>query len=190
MKCYEECRVEFHDLVVQYDAQQIQIQSRDNMIVELKKVKGELEETLEKNETFCHHWGAHLATTYRHVLERYGAETQEFKITDNIASYCLWMNSELKLLPDIMSKVGDYGVVTWSEAIFQLLERQGCELFKTFGAQGFEFTSSEDMPAPIKTVDLITKIILCNFWMNSGREYARKKAVDRLTKVRPFILFA
>jgi hypothetical protein len=56
--------------------------------------------------------GAHLDTAYRHALERYGAKTQEFKITDNIASYCLWMNNELKLLPDSMSKVGDYGAAT------------------------------------------------------------------------------
>jgi hypothetical protein len=32
MKCYEECRVELRDLVVQYDAQQVQIQSRDNLL--------------------------------------------------------------------------------------------------------------------------------------------------------------
>jgi hypothetical protein len=91
-------------------------------------VKGELEETLEKNETYCHQWGAYLVTA--HVLQRYGEETQEFKITGNIASYCFWMNNELKLLPDTMSKVGDYGVATCSGAIFQLLERQGCEHFK------------------------------------------------------------
>jgi hypothetical protein len=153
-------------------------------------VKGELEETLEKNETYCHQWGAYLATAYRHVLERYGAETQEFKITDNIASYCLWMNNELKLLPNTMSKVGDYGVATCSEAIFQLLERQDCEHFKTFGSRGFEFPYLEDMPSPSKIVDLITKIDLRKFWMKSSREYAQKKDVDRLTKVRPFVLFA
>jgi hypothetical protein len=32
MKCYEECRVELRDLVVQYDAQQVQIQSHDNLL--------------------------------------------------------------------------------------------------------------------------------------------------------------
>jgi hypothetical protein len=140
---------------------------------------------LENNESYCHQWGAHLATAYRHALERYGAETQEFKITYNIASYCLWMNNEFKLLHDTMSNVGAYGAATCSEAIFHLLERQGCEHFKTFGARGFEFPSSEDMPAPSKIVDLITKIVLRNFWMKSGREYARKKVVDCLTKIRP-----
>jgi hypothetical protein len=57
MKCYEECHVELRYPVVQYNAQQVQIQSRDNLITELKKVKGELEETLAKNETYCHQWG-------------------------------------------------------------------------------------------------------------------------------------
>jgi hypothetical protein len=76
--------------------------------------------------------GAYLATAYHHTLERYGAETQEFKITDNIACYCLWMNNELKLLPDTMTKVGDYRVAMCSKAIFHLLERQGCEHFKNF----------------------------------------------------------
>jgi hypothetical protein len=83
------------------------------------------------------------------------------------------MNNELKLLPDTISKVGDYGAVTCSQIIFHLLEQQGYEHFKTFGSRSFEFPSSEDMPTASKTVDLITKIILCNFWAKSGREYAR-----------------
>jgi hypothetical protein len=131
-------------------------------------VKGKLEETLEEKETYYHQWGAHLASAYRRTLERYGAKTQEFKITDNIASYCLWMNSELQLLPETMSNVGDYGAATCSEAIFHLLEQQGYEHFKAFGTRGFGFPSSEDMLAPSKIVDLITKIMVRNFWMKSG----------------------
>jgi hypothetical protein len=65
--------------------------------------------------------GAHLAIAYHHVLERYSAKTKEFKIIDNIGSYCLWMNSELKLLPDTMFKVGDYEAATCSETMFHLL---------------------------------------------------------------------
>jgi hypothetical protein len=45
------------------------------------------------------------------------------------------------------------------------------------------------MPAPSKIVDQITKIILRNFWVWSGREHARKKAVDRLTKVKSFLAY-
>jgi hypothetical protein len=44
------------------------------------------------------------------------------------------------------------------------------------------------VPAPSKTVDLITKIILRNFWAKSGRAHSRKKVVDRITRVRPFDL--
>jgi hypothetical protein len=68
------------------------------------------------------------------------------------------------------------------------LEERGCEHFKAFGTRGFEFPSSDAMPTLSKTVDAITKIVLRNFWMKSGREYARKKATDQLAKVRPFIL--
>jgi hypothetical protein len=53
--------------------------------------------------------GAHLTTAYHCVLERFGAEAQEFKITDNIGSFVEWLNNELKLLLDTISKVGDYG---------------------------------------------------------------------------------
>jgi hypothetical protein len=126
-------------------------------------VKGELKDTLEKNEDYCHQWGAHLATAYRRVLEHFGGETQEFKITYNIGSFVQWLNNELKLLLDTMSEVGDYGAVTCSQTILYLLEQQGCEHFKTFRSRNFEFPSSEDMPAASKTVDLITKIILHNF---------------------------
>jgi hypothetical protein len=78
------------------------------------------------------------------------------------------MNSELKLLFDKITKVGDYGAVTCSQTIFHLLEQQGCERFKTFGSRGFEFPSSKDKPTPSKTVDLITKIILRNFWVKNS----------------------
>jgi hypothetical protein len=40
------------------------------------------------------------------------------------------------------------------------------------------------MAAVSKIGDSITKIILHNFWAKSGREYVRKKVIDRLTKVR------
>jgi hypothetical protein len=84
VKCYEECRQELKDMVVQYDAQNILLEANVNLIAELKKVKGELEDTLEKNEAYCHQWGAYLATEYRRALESFGAEAQDFKITDNI----------------------------------------------------------------------------------------------------------
>jgi hypothetical protein len=150
-------------MVTQYDVQEIQIQANNNLIAEKKKVKGELEDTLEKNEAYCHQWGAHFSTAYRRVLECFGAETQEFKIIDNIGSFVQCLNSELKLLLDTMSKVGDYGAATCSQTILHLLEQQGCKHFKGFGSRRFKFPSSEDMPAPSKTVDLITNIILCNF---------------------------
>jgi peptidoglycan hydrolase CwlO-like protein len=64
LKCYEECRTELKDMVTQHDAQQVLLEANANLIAELKKVKGELEDTLEKNEAYCHQWGAYLATTY------------------------------------------------------------------------------------------------------------------------------
>jgi chromosome segregation ATPase len=109
LQCYEECRTELKDMVTLYDAQQIQLEANANLIAELKRLKGELEDTLEKNETYCHQWGAYLATAYRRALESLGAETQDFKIMDNISSFVEWLHSKLKVLPDTMSKVGDYG---------------------------------------------------------------------------------
>jgi hypothetical protein len=46
---------------------------------------------------------------YRRALESFGAEAQDSKITDNISSFVEWLHSELKLLPDTMSKIGNYG---------------------------------------------------------------------------------
>jgi hypothetical protein len=72
-------------------------------------------------------------------LESFGAEAQDFKITDNILSFVEWLHSELKLLPDTMSKIGDYGAATCSEMLLNLLERQGCEHFKAFEAEASRF---------------------------------------------------
>jgi DNA repair exonuclease SbcCD ATPase subunit len=121
--CYEECRTKLKDMVTQYDAQKILLEANANLIAELKRMKGELEDTLEKNEAYCHKWGAYLATAYRRALESFGAEAQDFKITDNISSFVEWLHSELKLLPDTMSKIGDYGAATYSEMLLHLLER-------------------------------------------------------------------
>jgi peptidoglycan hydrolase CwlO-like protein len=49
LKCYEECRAELNDMVTQYDAQQVLLEANANLIAELKRVKGKLEDTLEKN---------------------------------------------------------------------------------------------------------------------------------------------
>jgi hypothetical protein len=162
LKCYEECRTELKDMVTQYDAQNILLEANANLIVELKKVKDELEDTLEKNEAYCHQWGTYLATAYRCALESFGAKAQDFKITD-ISSFVEWLHSELKLLPDTMSKIGDYGAATCSEMLLHLLEQQGCDHFRAFGSRGFVFPSPNNVPTPIKIVELINKIILCNF---------------------------
>jgi hypothetical protein len=134
--------------------------------------------------------GAYLATAYCRALESFGAETQVFKITENISSFVQWIHNELKLLPNTMSKVGDYGAATCSETLLHLLEQQDCKHFRTFGSRSFEFPTAEEMRAPSKTVDQITKIILRNFWARSGQEHARKKVVDRLTKVKSFGLYS
>jgi hypothetical protein len=162
------------------------LEANANLIVELKKVKGELEDTLEKNEAYCHQWGAYLTTEYRRALESFGAEAQDFKITDNISSFVEWLHSELKLLPNTMSKIGDYGEATCSEMLLYLLEQQGCDHFRAFGSRGFVFPSPDDVPTPSKKVELINKIILRNFWAKSGRAHSRKNAVDRLAKVSLF----
>jgi hypothetical protein len=47
-------------MVTQYDAQYIQLEANGNLIAELKSLKGELEDTLEKNEAYYHQWGAYL----------------------------------------------------------------------------------------------------------------------------------
>jgi hypothetical protein len=60
---------------------------------------------------------------YCRALKSFGAEAQDFKITDNISGFVEWLHSELKLLPDTMSKIGDYGAVTCSEMLLYLLER-------------------------------------------------------------------
>jgi hypothetical protein len=188
LKCYEECRTELKDMVTQYDPQNILLEANANLIAETKKVKGELEDTLEKNEAYCHQWGAYLATEYRRALESFGAEAQNFKITNNILSFVVWLHSELKLLPDTMSQIGDYGAVTCSEMLLYLLEQQGCDHFRAFGSRGFVFPSPDDVPSPSKTVELIKKIILHNFWAKSGRAHSRKKVVDRLAEVSLFSL--
>jgi hypothetical protein len=87
-KCYEECRQELKDMVVQYDAQNILLEANANLIAELKKVKGELEDTLEKNEAYCHQWGAYLATEYRQALESLVPKPRILKLLTT--SQALW----------------------------------------------------------------------------------------------------
>jgi hypothetical protein len=98
-------------------------------------------------------------------------------------------------MPDTMSKIGDYGAATCSEMLLIFSSDRAVIISKLL-SRGFAFPSLDDVPDPSKTVDLINKIILRNFWAKSGRAHARKKAVDRLAKVglfgflrlRPFLL--
>jgi hypothetical protein len=164
-------RIERHSH--QYDAQQVLLEANANLIAEPKRVKGELEDTLEKNEAYCHQWGAYLATTYRRALESFGAEAQDFKITDNISSFVEWLHNKLKLLPDTMSKIGDYGAVTCSEMLLHLLEQQGCDHFKAFESRSFEFPTPEDVPAPSKT--MVTKSFFATFGPKEGEHTLEKR---------------
>jgi hypothetical protein len=121
------------------------LEDNANLTAELKKVKGELEDTLEKNDAYCHQWGAYLAIEYRRALESFGAKAQDFKITDNISRFVEWLHSELKLMSDTMSKIGDYGAATCSEMLLYLLEQHGCDHFRAFGSRGFVFPSPDDV---------------------------------------------
>jgi peptidoglycan hydrolase CwlO-like protein len=56
LKCYEECCTKLKDMVTQYDAQQVILEANANLIAELKKVKGELEDTFEDHVWFEDRW--------------------------------------------------------------------------------------------------------------------------------------
>jgi hypothetical protein len=71
----------------QFDAQEVQISTRDALIEELKRQKADLEKTLENNESYCHQRGMHLAHTFLWVLEQYNTKTQTFRVTDNIVVF-------------------------------------------------------------------------------------------------------
>jgi hypothetical protein len=101
------------------------------------------------------------------LLKALVSKPKTSKVTNNISSFMEWLHNKLKLLPDTMRKIGDYGAATCSEMLMHLLEQQGCDHFKAFGSQSFEFPTPEDVPAPSKTIDLINKIILRNFWAKS-----------------------
>jgi hypothetical protein len=96
-------------------------------------------------------------------LESFGAEAQDFKITDNISSFVEWLHSELKLLPDTMSNIGDYGAATCSEMLLYLLERQGCDHFKAFGSRGFVFPSPDEVPSFAPMLNAFFLLIVL-FW--------------------------
>jgi hypothetical protein len=135
LKCYEECRKELKDMVTQYNAQNILLEANANLIAELKMVKGELEDTLEKNEAYCHQWGAYLATEYRRALESFGAEAQDFKITDNISSFVEWLHSELKLLPETMSKLEIMGRQIVRKSCFTFSDAKVATISKPSGVE-------------------------------------------------------
>jgi hypothetical protein len=110
-----------------------------------------------------HIWPRHIIV----LLKALVLKPRTSKVTDNISSFVEWLHSKLKLLPDTMSKIGDYEAATCSEMLLHLLEQQGCDHFKAFESRSFEFPTPEDVPVPSKTVDLINKIILRNFWAKS-----------------------
>jgi hypothetical protein len=59
--------------------------------------------------------------------------------------------------------------------LLYLLERQDCDHFKAFGSRGFVFPSPDEVPAPIKTVELINKIILRNFGLKVDERTLERK---------------
>lgn len=164
--------------------------AKQKIISELRQVNLSQEKILEERESNIWQRGLHLNRQYQDGLNQFAAEPQPFPSTGDTNKFFQWLEDELKFLPGILSKVGDYGAATSVETLLHLMECEGCDHFKKLGSRSYEFLTHSDIPSPSQNVGVVSKIFFKEYWMKSGREGARKKAVDRLAQVFSILILA
>ncbi|CAL5026711.1 unnamed protein product [Urochloa decumbens] len=169
------------DLALQ--SKEKEICERDATIAELRRQLAVKDKQVEEHESQIWQDGLHAYSSCRAALQRFGAEPQEMPREMTRERFFHWLDTEFKMLPGIMDRVGDYAASVCTDALLRLLSDCGCEHLKKLGGRGFVFPSAEGLPAATNVCEAVKKIFLSRFWVAHGREAARKTAHDRLTRV-------
>jgi hypothetical protein len=108
-----------------------------------------------------------------------------------------WMLSEFEALPEVLSNASDFAASFSVESLLKLLENCDCIDFEKFknALQKFPDAGSTSLIRSHKDVRAVEIKFMKEFWVASGKEFAKKITREKLEEVtislnsKPFSLF-
>lgn len=86
-------------------------------------------------------------------------------------------------MKDVVYSAFDNSTVLTCESLFVLLEREGCDVYKSFGSKGFAYPSFVELEQDIEKIQAIKKVFIWRFWKVSRWEAMRAISTARLAMV-------
>uniref|UniRef100_A0A0A9A2R4 Uncharacterized protein n=1 Tax=Arundo donax TaxID=35708 RepID=A0A0A9A2R4_ARUDO len=69
------------------------------------------------------------------------------------------------MLPDIISKVGDFGALMAIESILKMLEKKGFTDFKELGKKSYTYPNRDELRGNSQAVDIVKHRFYQDFWV-------------------------
>uniref|UniRef100_A0A0A9I2B7 Uncharacterized protein n=1 Tax=Arundo donax TaxID=35708 RepID=A0A0A9I2B7_ARUDO len=87
------------------------------------------------------------------------------------------------MLPDIISKVGDFGASTAVESIPKMLEKKGFTDFNELGKKSYTYPTQDELGDNSQVVEVVKRRFYQDFWIPFGCDIAKKAVADCLAKL-------
>ncbi|CAN6327580.1 unnamed protein product [Urochloa humidicola] len=188
-KQVEEDSLVVKELTNEAKSHELAMRSKDKVLAERDAKIAELEvDLLKKTSLIENHeddiWqrGLRSHRLYREALQQFGAEPQDVPREMTVDRLFHWLDTEFRMLPETLSRAGDYGASVSSGSLLQMLECLGCEHFMRLGTQNYNFPTAEQLANESATCTKVKNLFLRKFWVRTGRAIAKGQAAERLGK--------
>lgn len=158
---------------------------KEKVILKLEKALNERREAMSKGADGIQKNFKLLFEKYSEALGQFGTRPNPFPENEDASVVMDWMLTEFKALPEVISGASDFAAVFSVESLLKLLENYDCvDLEKFRGAiQQFPDASSTSLIRANEDVRAVKVKFMKEFWIASGREFAKKTARDKLEEV-------
>jgi DNA repair exonuclease SbcCD ATPase subunit len=160
---------------------------KEQKIQDLERALSERSEALGKDVDEIKRNLKLLFEEYKEALKNFGVRPGPFPESGQISDLMDWMQTEFRALPDVISGASDFAAVFSIESILKLLHDFDCvDLVKFHGALSrFPDAGSTASIRPNEDVRAVKMKFAREFWIASGKEFAKKIACDKLEEVSP-----
>jgi hypothetical protein len=161
------------------------LSSRDQRIQDLEKAMSEQRESSERRISEIVDRLKALFAEYEKSLNELGVRPAPLPSNLRVTEFMNWIDTELKVLPDVISGVSDFAASFSVESIPKLLHDFDCADLTKFRQKVLQFpgATSASIIRPNEDVQVIKSKFAREFWLASGKEAAKTIARAKLAQV-------
>jgi hypothetical protein len=126
-----------------------------------------------------------LLEEYKEALKQFGTRPNPFPEKDDISYLMGWMLKEFQVVPSVISGASDFTAVFSVESLRKLLSDVDCDDLPKFrrGLSRFPDAAGTSAIQDDENILALKKKFMKEFWIDSGQEFAKKIARDKLEEV-------